>query len=138
MLAMVNEWVTYVGERPALARLFLRALTEPTGHPTISRHVGPIVDEMFRFLRSGQEQGVFGPVDPEHFYNAMGGMAMFLVTARPITLPGRADEASAQSVLEKHRTELLGIASRLLGLPTELAASAAESPRQTARVGGSR
>ena len=119
MLGMLDAWVTYVGERPSLVRLFLRALMEPTGHPVVSRHVLPIMNELVGLLRSGQEQGVFAPVDPEHFYNAIGGMTMFLVTARPIMWPGWADEASDPAVLEKHRTELIGIASRLLGLPSE-------------------
>jgi hypothetical protein len=109
---------------------------EPTVHPAVSRHVLPIMDELVGFLRSGQEKGCFAPVDPEHFYNAIGGMTMLLVTARPITWPGWADEASDPAVLEKHRTELLGIASRLLGLSIGAETSAFERPRQTARVGG--
>jgi TetR/AcrR family transcriptional regulator len=137
LLGMIDAWVTYVGERPSLVRLFLRAVMEPNVHSAVSRHVLPIMDELVGFLRQGQEQGVFAPVDPEHFFNAIGGMTVFLVTARPILWPGRADETSKPDILEKHRKELLGITRRLLGLPMGAEASAPGEPRQTARVGGS-
>ena len=136
LVGMINAWVTYAGERPSLVRLFLRAVMEPTVHPAVSRHLLPIMNELVGFLQHGQEQGVFAPIDPEHFYNAIGGMTSFLLTARPITWPGEAAKATDTEVLEKHRKELLGIASRLLGLPMGAAATAPEDPRQTARVGG--
>ena len=136
LLGIIDTWVTYVGERPSVVPLLFRAITEPSDHAAVSRHVAPIMGEVVGFLQRGQAEGVFAPIDPEHFYNAIGGTTLLLLMARPITWPDRAGEAYDPALLEKHRKELLGITRRLLDLPMEGTASIPEAPGQTTWVGG--
>jgi hypothetical protein len=66
-------------------------------------------------VREGQRQGLFQPIDPIHLIFTIVGATVFLVAAAPRLVPGLEFNPLSPEQLAAHRTELLGIARRLLG-----------------------
>ena len=57
----------YVGERPTMARLLLREVSDATAarQPAVVDHARPILAAMEELIREGQKKGLFQPLDPD-------------------------------------------------------------------------
>jgi TetR/AcrR family transcriptional regulator len=116
--AVVNAWVSYVGERPSLARIFLREIAEglPARSPAMARYVAPISGVVEEAVRNGQQQGIFQPIDPMHFIiTAVGGM-VFFTCAIPVLSPSWPFDPLSPEQLHAYENELLEMARRWLGI----------------------
>ena len=116
--AVVKAWVSYVGERPSLARVLLREIAEalPARSPVMMRYVAPISGVVEEAIRNGQQQGIFQATDPVHFIiTAVGGM-VFFTCAIPVFAPGWPFDPLSQEQLLAYESELLEMARRWLGI----------------------
>jgi TetR/AcrR family transcriptional regulator len=115
--ATVTAWVDYVGERPTVARLLLREISDATvGHqPAVVAHARPILAAMAEVIRAGQKQGLLQPLDPIHFASTIAGATVFFVAATPLLGADWPHDPLSREQLGAHRAEVLRIARRLLG-----------------------
>lgn len=112
---VVDSWISYASERPAVARVLLREAAEPLPSTVAARHLAPLVAIVSDAIREGQRQGTFAPVDPVHFIFTVVGATVFFVSATPQLVPDWPFDPLSDEQLSAHRDEVLGIARRLLG-----------------------
>ncbi len=115
--AVMSTWVSYVGERPAIARLLLREAAEATGEggTIAARHVAPAVELVTRAIRDGQQTHLFQPIDPIHVIFAVVGATIFFVTAPRTLVPEWPFDPLSPAQLASLRAEVLEITRRLVG-----------------------
>jgi TetR/AcrR family transcriptional regulator len=115
----VNAWVNYVGERPSLARFVLRegAKTAPERKEVV-KYVAVLLDLLKRAFEEGERERHFrvAPVDPIHFASTIAGATVFLVAAAPNFVPDLPFDPISPEQLDAHRSEMLTITRRLLGI----------------------
>ncbi len=122
---VVRTWVSFVGERPTLARLLLREAAEASPSSPAARLIEPVANAVRDAILEGQRKRLLRPIDPIHFIFSVVGATVFFVAATPALARGwRADPLSRKQ-LDAFREETLDIARRLLG--TDEAADAGES-----------
>lgn len=118
--AAVSAWVDYVAARPSLARLILRAAADgtPQRPPPLLRHTPPFFELVGRVLRESRGDPIARApiVDPIHLASTIAGATVFFVAAMPTLLAGSGFDPLGPSRIESHRTEVLKITRRLLGL----------------------
>jgi TetR/AcrR family transcriptional regulator len=118
--AAVSAWVSFVGERPAVARILLRegAGVSPDLVGDLARLAAPFLALLDRIYEEGRRTRVFrqNPIDPLHLVSAVVGATVFFVVAIPSLLPRPNFDPLSPERLEAHRRELLTIVRRLLGL----------------------
>ena len=118
--AIVDAWVGYVAERPAVARLFLWEAADGS-QDRISAAAGrgaAVISALTNAIQEGQRQGLFHPIDPIHFIFTIVGATVFFVAATPRMVPEWPFNPLSPQQLAAHRTQLLGISRRLLGTGT--------------------
>jgi TetR/AcrR family transcriptional regulator len=112
--AIVDAWVSFVGERPVVARLLLWEAAEASRTSIAAPHIAPLIDTVRAAIVSGQRQRMFRAVDPVHFIFGIVGATVFFTAA-----PGFAPELRSRPLdrvqLDLFRREILGITRRLLG-----------------------
>jgi len=113
---VVDSWVSYASERPAVARVLLRESAEPSPSQVAARHIAPLVAAVSNAIREGQQEGVFASVDPVHFIFTVVGATVFFVSATPQLAPDWPFDPSSAEQIATHREEVLNIARRLLGI----------------------
>jgi len=127
----VGEWIDFVGERPALARIILRETADAARErPAAILHHLPPFHALGRELFAASRDDPLvraAPIDPVHFASAIGGATIFFVAAMPVLVPGSGLEPLEPAQLASHRAEVLRMARRLLG--TSLRAGARDSSR---------
>ncbi|MBI3786421.1 MAG: TetR family transcriptional regulator [Deltaproteobacteria bacterium] len=115
--AIVDAWVGYVAERPAVARLLLWEAAD--GSPdrvfAAAGRGAAVISALTSAIREGQRQGSLQPIDPIHFIFTIVGATVFFVAAMPRMVPDWPFDPLSPQQLAAHRTQLLGIARRLLG-----------------------
>jgi TetR/AcrR family transcriptional regulator len=123
--AIVDAWVGYVAERPAVARLLLWEAADGSQDRvfTAAGHGAAVVSALTGAIQEGQRQGLFHPIDPVHFIFTIIGATVFFVAAMPRMVPDWPFDPLSPAQLAAHRTQLLGIARRLLGTDVEARAS---------------
>jgi TetR/AcrR family transcriptional regulator len=118
--AAVSAWVDTVGARPALARLLLREAADatPDAPPPLVRHTAPFVELATRVMResAGDPLLVAAPIDPLHLASTIAGATVFFVAAMPALAPTRGFNPLDATELAAHKTEVLRITRRLLGI----------------------
>ena len=131
---VVDSWITYASERPALARVLLREAAEPSPSLVVARHVAPLVAAVGDAIVEGQRQGVFEPVDPVHFIFTVVGATVFFVSATPQLAPDWPFDPLSEEQLASHRDEVLNITRRLLGTEPRPVADARLEKRTRSRA----
>lgn len=123
---IVDAWVAYVAERPAVARLLLWEAADGSRDRVFAAagRGAAVVSALTGAIREGQRQGLFHPVDPVHFIFTIVGATVFFVAAMPRMVPDWPFDPLSPDQLAAHREQLLGIARRLLGTGGE------RTPRQ--------
>ena len=123
--AAVAAWVSYVGERPSVARILLweSAVASAGARPRVAQYTGPVIAAATEAIRDGQRQGLFQPIDPIHFVFAVAGATIAFVSAKPTLAPDWPFDPFSPEQLETFCAEVLQIAKRLLGIPESLAGS---------------
>jgi TetR/AcrR family transcriptional regulator len=128
----VSTWVSFVGARPAVARILLR---EGAGDsPGLAEDLAPLAARVLamldRIYQEGRRKRVFRstPVDPLHVVSATVGATVFFVGALPVLLPQARLDPLAPERLEAHRRELLTIVRRLLGIRAPRAVGSRRAP----------
>ncbi len=116
--AVIETWVNFVAERPAVARILLRETAEfvPTENRALARHAAAPIAAVARAVREGQRAGLFQPIDPAHFIITVVGATVFFVTATPALMPEWPFNPLSAEQLHTLRLEVLAIARRLLGI----------------------
>jgi TetR/AcrR family transcriptional regulator len=116
--AAVTAWVNYVGERPTIARLLLREVSDATAarQPAVVAHARPILVAMEALIREGQKKGLLQPLDPIHLASTIAGATVFFVAATPLLGADWPHDPLSQEQFAAHRMEVLRITRRLLGL----------------------
>lgn len=113
----VSEWVSFMAERPLIARLVLREITdaEPNDNPIIRSRIVPLFRSARELVESAQAAGLRANIDPLHLATAIAGATLLYVIARPLIDDAGSGALSDPEQLEMHRRELIRIAQRLLG-----------------------
>lgn len=129
--AAVAAWVSYVGERPSVARILLweaaKSFTEQ--RPLVAKYTAPVIASVTKTIRDGQREGIFQPIDPMHFIFTLAGAAIAFVSAKPALAPDWPYDPFSTEQLELFRIELLQIARRLLGVSEPTPIVPREAPR---------
>lgn len=129
--AIVDAWVAYVAERPAVARLLLWEAAD--GSPdrvfAAAGHGAAVISALRTAIEEGQRRGLFHPIDPVHFIFTIVGATVFFVAAMPRMVPDWPFDPLRPEQLAAHRTYLLGIARRLLGTDAGDAADRPADPK---------
>jgi TetR/AcrR family transcriptional regulator len=115
----VSAWVDYVGERPSLARFVLREGAKTAlERKEVVKYVAVLLDLLRRAFEEGKRDGHFhvSPIDPIHFASTIGGATVFLVAAAPNFVPDLPFDPISPEQLDAHRSEMLTITRRLLGI----------------------
>ncbi len=115
--AIVDTWVGYVAERPAVARLLLWEAADGSQDRVFAAagHGAAVISTLTGAIQEGQRQGLFHPIDPIHFIFTVVGATVFFVAATPRMVPDWPFNPLSPQQLAAHRTQLLGISRRLLG-----------------------
>ena len=115
--AIVDAWVGYVAERPAVARLLLWEAADGSQDRAFSAagHGVAVINTLTSAIQEGQRQGLFHPIDPIHFIVTIVGATVFFVAATPRLVPNWPFNPLSRQQLAAHREQLLGISRRLLG-----------------------
>ncbi len=124
--AGVGAWVDYLGQRPSLARLLLREVADaPSAGPSLLAEVKPIADLVKRFHDETRDDPLARrkPVDPVHLASAVVGTTVFFVAAMPRLVPSGAFDPLDPDTLARHRSEVLRITRRLLGVESHSCAA---------------
>jgi TetR/AcrR family transcriptional regulator len=120
--AAVSAWVETLGSRPTLARLLLREAADgtPESPPALLRHTQPFVELVQRVVResAGDPLLVAPPIDPIHLASTIVGGTVFFVAAMPGLAPDREFNPIDAQELASHKSEVLRITRRLLGIAT--------------------
>ena len=118
--AAISTWVTYVGERPSLAKILLRegAKISPERRPDVQRLAAPFVTVIREIFAEGAHEGHFRqpPMDPFHFLSTIVGATVFFVAVIPTFVTNLGFDPSSPEHLEAHRREMFTITRRLLGI----------------------
>lgn len=120
VLAVVDAWIAFVGERPTVARLLLWEAADGSPERTVlaAGRGDEVIATLIGAIAEGQRRGIFDPIDPIHFIVTIMGATVFFVTATPRLAPERPVDPLQPAELAAHRTELLAISRRLLGAST--------------------
>ncbi len=114
----VGAWVSYVGERPSLARLLLREVADATAGdaPPVRAHLGPFVTLAKEVMARGQGDPILSraPADPAHMASTIAGATIFFVAALPTLSPDLRFDPLSESQIGEHRKQVLAITRRLL------------------------
>lgn len=135
--AIIDAWVGYVAERPAVARLLLWEVADGSQDRVFAAagRGAAVLSALTNAIQEGQRQGLFHPIDPVHFIFTIVGATVFFVAATPRLVPEWPFNPLSPEQLAAHRTQLLGISRRLLGTsPLQSSAPkriATASPRPT-------
>ena len=111
---LVRAWVSFVGERPSLARLLLWEVAESSATSLAARFIEPVMAMLAATIVEGQRQGVFRSIEPTHVISALTGATIFFVAARPALAPGSPPNGLSGDQLNGFGDEILGFARRLL------------------------
>jgi len=113
---LVRAWVSFVGERPSLARLLLWEVAEASATSLAARFIEPVIDTVAATIVEGQREGVFRSIEPTHVISALTGATIFFVTAAPAPAPGQRSTSNGLSreQFNDFGDEILGFARRLL------------------------
>lgn len=136
--AAVTAWVNYVGERPTMARLLLREVSDASAarQPAVVEHARPILATMEALIREGQKKGLLQPLDPIHLASTIAGATVFFVAATPLLGADWPHDPLSREQFTAHRTEVLRITRRLLGLHGPRPAPRGRSRRLAHKTGG--
>ncbi|HVN85259.1 MAG TPA: TetR/AcrR family transcriptional regulator [Candidatus Binatia bacterium] len=133
--AIVDTWVGYVAERPAVARLLLWEAADGSQDRVLAAagNGAAVISTLTRAIQEGQRHGLFHPIDPIHFIFTIVGATVFFVAAMPRMVPSWPFDPLNPRQLAAHRAQLLGISRRLLGTSTTPAEAhwTARGPRVT-------
>src|SRR5512140_2290394 len=79
--AIVDAWVGYVAERPAVAHLLLREAADGSQDRvfTAAGRGAAVIAALTSAIQEGQGQGLFHPIDPVHFIFTIVGATVFFV-----------------------------------------------------------
>jgi len=115
--AVLLAGVTYLGERPSLARIVLREVAEasPARNPVVMRHVTPIIAALQEAIRAGQRDGLLRPMDPIRFMFSTAGATVFLIAGTPVLAPESPFDPLDGQQLAAHKAEALQMMRRWLG-----------------------
>jgi TetR/AcrR family transcriptional regulator len=121
----VGMFVDHVAERPTLARLMLRQITDPSPElgSLVQAHTRPFigfVEGLVRGRRQRDEERLTS-IDPAHLASAIAGTTLFFVAALPALLAGSGRREMRPDELAVHRAQVLEITRRLLHLAPEAA-----------------
>jgi len=120
--AAVAAWVETLGARPTLARLLLREAADgtPESPPALLRHTQPFVELVQRVVHesAGDPLLIAPPIDPIHLASTIVGATVFFVAAMPTLAPNRGFNPIDAQELASHKSEVLRITRRLLGIAT--------------------
>ena len=118
--AAVAAWVETLGARPTLARLLLREAADgtPESPPALLRHTQPFVELAQRVVHenAGDPLLIAPPIDPIHLASTIVGATVFFVAAMPGLTPNRGFNPVDARELASHKSEVLRITRRLLGI----------------------
>jgi TetR/AcrR family transcriptional regulator len=133
--AAVSVWVDYAAARPSLARVLLREVADgtPSHPPALQRHTGPFFTLVQKLLRDHADDPLASatPIDPVHLASTIVGATVFFVAAMPALLPGSGFDPLDARQIESHKSEILEITRRLLGIRRR----ARRKPRARSRRG---
>jgi len=122
--AAVAAWVDTLGARPTLARLLLREAAEgtPESPPALLRHTEPFVELVQRVVHESAGDPLLAapPIDPIHLASTIVGATVFFVAAMPSLAARRGFDPTDARELASHKSEVLRITRRLLGIATPL------------------
>jgi AcrR family transcriptional regulator len=115
--AVLLAGVTYLGERPSLARIVLREVAEasPARNPAVMRHVTPIIAAVQEAIRTGQQDRILQPMDPIRFMFSVAGATVFLIAGTPVLAPESPFDPLDGQQLAAHKAEVLQMMRRWLG-----------------------
>jgi TetR/AcrR family transcriptional regulator len=115
--AAVDAWVSYLGERPSLARILLREIADARpGMPSVFvQHALPLLGLMDQAIRAGQRQKIFLQIDPIHLASTVAGATVFFLLGTPLLGESWPFDQRSSSQLDQLRDELRRITRRLLG-----------------------
>ena len=115
--AIIDAWVGYVAERPAVARLLLWEAADGSQDRVFSAagHGAAVISTLTTAIQQGQHQGLFHPIEPIHFIFTIVGATVFFVAGMPRMVPDWPFNPLSRQQLDAHREQLLGISRRLLG-----------------------
>jgi TetR/AcrR family transcriptional regulator len=117
----VSAWVDYVGRRPTFARLLLREIADgpQSAGAALLRQTGPFVVLARKVREEARGDPLAGApaVDPAHLASTVAGATVFFVSAMPTLFPALEFDPLSRDQLEAHRSQVLRITRRLLGIP---------------------
>jgi AcrR family transcriptional regulator len=120
LLAGVAAWVDFVGERPSVARLLLREVADASrsGPSELAQASAPILGAFHRLLEQGRRDGSLAPIpaDPFQYVSAVAGMTLFHAASLPALTSGAPPDPLDRAALARHKSDVLRVARRLLGL----------------------
>ena len=114
LAGLVHAWVSFVGERPSLARLLLWEVAEASTSSLGARFIEPVLATLTATIVDGQRQGVFRRIEPTHVIFALTGATIFFITATPALTPGVQSSALDRRRLKEFGDEMVSFARRLL------------------------
>ncbi len=83
---IASEWMSLLAERPSIALLLLREITdgETSPGPTSVKLLKEILDAFQDVMNEGKKRGTFEPVDAIHYSMIMAGTSLFMMAAQPV------------------------------------------------------
>lgn len=129
--AVVDAWIGYVSERPAVARLLLWEAADGSRErvAVAAGHAEAVLTTLSAAIEQGQREGLFHPIDPIHFILTIVGATVFFVAGTPRIVPNWPFDPLSTEQLRAHHNELLGISRRLLGTGAALPSRTTKSAR---------
>lgn len=114
--AMVDAWIRYAGERPTLARLFMREVADSAGElrPGVRRLVDPMYAMVLQGIEQGQKEGAVRKVTPAHLVSILAGATVWFVTGDPLLQRRNRGKPPSSARLEAFREDVLGVTRFLL------------------------
>jgi len=114
LAGVVRVWVSFVGERPTLARLLLWEVAEASATSLATRFIEPVLATLTATIVDWQREGVFRGLEPTPVIFALTGATVFFVTATPALAPGVQTSALGPARLKEFGDEMVSLARRLL------------------------
>lgn len=111
---LVEAYVELVALHSERARILIRHSLGDAPKNVPVPDTEPVLAELVEFIRAGQREGVFAPIDPLTLVLGFVGMVGFLFTSAPVLAPKRFAGPTSPATVAFVRSQMVQIAERCL------------------------
>lgn len=114
---VIDAWLDFVAERPALIRIMLRELADGVSEHSrpLAERVVPIIQALAEVIAAGQAEGALRRTSTLHVLMILGGASSFLTLGGTIYALDATERFPTMVDRAQHRELLISILRKLLG-----------------------